>query len=353
MELESFASKGNVSHSPVPPVIPTPPAEVFIRTMESDLQSLHESGGLSVGQVKLKPERVFVSPDAEAKNYAKRHAAPTTHTVEKRWLALAGVSAVAFVGILAYIFVNFSLPSFQGFFPGDILSEQNNTETGNEVVAVVTSSVPVSEPEVLGSPTRLNNFSMWRKPADHTISFIAAGAIADAASLKTPVQRLLEVLPSRNSTSTLLEIVPQNTVGTTVPLPEFLPLLDMDVLDSAFFSKYFENQFVMFAYRDKEGIWPGLVLALRPGENWLFLKNDAAPLEDSPKIANFYLSDPGTPKGKFHDISIGSIPARALEWNPPVGQAGVGARKFVYGWFRGYLLMSASQEGLEQMVQRL
>jgi hypothetical protein len=121
------------------------------------------------------------------------------------------------------------------------------------------------------------------------------------------------------------------------------------VLDPSFLAENFNPDPTFFVYRDKSGSWPGYVLSLQNGKNWLFLESDVAKLESSPAIANFFLTNtgPASPDG-FTDSAIASTTVRIL----PFLEATV-PTYFVYGWSNGNLILSTSQAGFAAAIAHL
>lgn len=304
-----------------------------MRTMESDLQSFRASGG-----GKPRPDRIALSHPEEKKS---RLSWFTVKNIEVRWLFLAGAAALAFVGLLFYGISRFTPPPLpEGLSGVAISSSSSSSETDKEQSSDGSSSRAAS----------LSRRGIFRRPLERSASFAIVGAIQNIDDLKTPAQRLQEALAAiprvAATSSSLIQIIPTDTGGTPIPLSQFISLFDATVLDPQFFSTRFEDQFVMFGYQDARGWWPGYILNLRGSENWLFLQGDVRALESSSKIQNFYVSSPGDPKNKFYDIKIGEVSARAMDWT------GV-PTSFVYGWFRGYLILSTSRQGLEAVLPRL
>src|SRR5258708_40224271 len=90
-------------------------------------------------------------------------------------------------------------------------------------------------------------------------------------------------------------------------------LFPYTTLFRALLSAHFNADATFFAYRDKGSLWPGYVLSLKPGENWLFSKVDTAKIESSASIANFFLANVGSPfKAGFVDNTVSSTAVREL-----------------------------------------
>ncbi len=349
LNVDTGSSSAPRSQTAAPPLVPTPPAEVFIRTMESDIRSLRESGG-----ARPKPDRIVVGGNAPKEEQPK-HSFLAERNIDVKWLLVAGGAALALGAVLVYSFSRLSLP-----LPSPAVSATPAVVSPGEATSSeeLAATIPVAE-EGQAAPLR----GIFRKAADRTVSFTATGFVQSVTDLKTPNQRLGEVLAATpaSGTSTLIEVIPGDAGGVPVPLGSFLTLQDISVFPENFLSTHFADKFAMFVYRDKQGLWPGYVLTLKPAENWLFLKDEAAKLEGSSKLANFYLADPGEADEEWSDERVGDVAVRQLNWTPADAKALAGKPaeksapkvRFVYGWFRGYLLISTSQEGFAAILPRL
>ncbi|MBI2888943.1 MAG: hypothetical protein HYY10_03405 [Candidatus Liptonbacteria bacterium] len=339
LNIDTGSSPAPRSQTVAPPLVPTPPAEVFVRTMESDIRSLRESGG-----ARPKPDRIVVGGNAP-KEEAPKTSFFAQRNIDVKWLLVAGGAALALGAVLVYSFSRLSLPSPSPAVPETPAAISPGEATSSDALGV---AIPAGEEEQ-AAPLR----GIFRKAADRTASFTATGFVQSVTDLKTPNQRLGEVLAATPAagTSTLIEVIPGDAGGTPVPLGSFFTLQDISAFPENFLSTHFADTFAMFVYRDKQGLWPGYVLTLKPAENWLFLKDEVAKLESSPKLANFYLADPGEADEEWSDARVGDVAVRQLNWTP----ADKSAPKlhFVYGWFRGYLLISTSREGFAAILPRL
>jgi len=75
------------------------------------------------------------------------------------------------------------------------------------------------------------------------------------------------------------------------------------------------------------------------------LSEDVSQIEISPKISNLFLGFIGKPRTDgFVDDTAGGQPVRTLLFE--------GGTSFTYGWFRGYLIMSTSKDGLREALGR-
>lgn len=309
--------------------VPPPPPEVKIRTMRSDLESMAKSGGSLPHFETVKAPGLKILSLEESKKEADKSS-------EKSFWIIASVVAVIVISGVIY----FGYQIFRN-------QQGSSVPSGNVVPVTPSTSLPVNE--VLGPAQEFVHMTFFKKPPEETLTFIAKSQAENAQELRTFGQRMLEVLATAKKETKFIEILFKDDSGADLSLSEVLSLSGSLVLPGDFLLAKFNPDPTVFVYRDAKGSWPGYVFELKPNENWLFLKDDIIKLEKSAKIENFFLVSPGPPvggaAGGFEDIVISSQPARKLTFS--FGAA------FVYGWFRGHLILSSSEDGLKEALARL
>lgn len=299
---------------------PPPPSEMRVRTMKSDLQSLAASGGLP--QFKSVP-LAAVSVGKVLRESKGR----------ERWILISAIAGALIVFVLAGYFFLFPILSFVGRIvprgaPG----------------ATAPPRAAQPPPEAV-APTPLVHQSFLRNAADEALALVFPGAATSSAQLETYSQRLARLVAAAHPTSTFIEVAVAHGDGTPFSLSDFFSRIDAGVLPGDFLDTNLTPDFTLFVYRDRGGMWPGYLLSFRPDKNWLFLKEEIASLEGSPKIANLFVGGPGNPSaGGFRDDEIAGQPVRALAFSKQ-------GAEFLYGWFHGYLVFSTSAEGLRQALE--
>jgi len=322
---------------PEPPPTPeketpavAPPPEVKVRTLQSDLESMTKSGGaLPQFQVVRAPSL----PSAPA-------SPPAETGGKKLTTAIIVLVALALLGAIIYF-------SYQLFF--------NRPSVGTTPPPEQNATAPAPQPPVQPPPPPTTppiaqqgfvHRSLFSKPADQVLTLAVRGTVESASDLQTFGQKVTNLLAAAKPAANLFEINIKNVDGKDLDVNEEMALADTAMIDQQFLSTHFNLDATFFIYKDKEGFWPGLITSLKPTENWLFLKNDVAKLEKSPKINNFFLSFPGDKIGDFKDDVVSGQPVRTLTFTAP-------GAIFIYGWFRGNLILSTSEEGLKQALARL
>jgi len=333
------------SSSPLTPETPAasappPPSEVKVRTMRSDLASMARTGGglPRFENVKVEGLSAQLRASQPIGIPVRESEAPIAHRTNVVMVVFAIIAAVAAVGILGYI-------GYQNYFAkgSGVTAAPPVTHTPFTAATTTASTTP-------SAPAPLVHVSLFKKPVDQVLTLTlgaAAGAATSSAALLSFDQKLAALVATANRTSTFVEILVRDGSGNAVGIGTILSQANEALFDPAFLSANFNQDATFFAYRDKNGWWPGYVLSLQTGKNWLFLQSDVAQaVESSPATENFFLNDPGAPSPDgFTDSLIASSTVRVLPFlNAPV------PTYFVYGWSGGNLILSASQTGFAAAV---
>lgn len=330
-------------YAPGAPAAPPPPPEVKVRTMRSDLEAMTKSGGglpqfhgVAVGTLSFQRKVATGGITGESVATSKTSGEGSRAAILVL-VAIAAVAGIALVGYFVYAI----------FFANGTAQQPATTAQ-----PVPTSSTPSANPTA--NPVATGPFthaSLFRKPADQvlTLTLLSGSAASSAADLQTFNQKLTALLTSADKNATFIEINVKDSAGNGVAISDILAEEDAQVLDPQFLAAHFNQDATFFVYREKGGFWPGFVLSLKRGENWLFLGSDVQKLESSPAIANFYLQDVGTPAASgFTDATASSTAVRILSF-PSAGPS----TSFVYGWYQARLVLSTSENGFIQAIDRL
>jgi hypothetical protein len=349
-----FASSSPFTPDTPAPSAPPPPSEVKVRTMKSDMASMAKSGGglprfENVKVTGLSTQRKGIQgigiPVTDQN-------APPKKSRNGALIAFAVIAALAGLGVFGYI-------GYQTFFAGKggntrVVPPVNTpiVPSGNAGAVGVTPSSTAGGAGTPVATTTFTHISLFKKPVDQTIAlaFSSVGSATSSASLQSFSQKFAAALgPAPKTLPALIEVNVKDANGNGVSIEDILSAASQAVLDKAFLEANFNPDATTFVYRDKYGSWPGYVIALQPGKNWLFLQSDVAKLESSPETENFFLIDPGKPSADgFTDSLIASGAVRVL----PFLDASV-PTYFVYGWSNGNLILSASQGGYAAAVAHL
>ncbi len=320
--------------------------EVKVRTMESDLKALNETGETPSPQEPLSnqplagdtftnsnvpeepifkpvepplPPEFNLPPMPPLKGEMEPAAKPerSGNNVLKTTIALI---LLAGVGALGY-FYGYPL----------LVKTWTPAEPETNVAEETQVEQPVTQPEEIAAPpepetagkeeTTLAQLDLTslRQTLKQTSSSAAKGSLKEIA------------LKSGENIMTFSGLLP-------LILPEFV---------SGDLTTYFEDSLTVFIYTDENGSWPGYVAKAKDDIELLQAKSTMAEIENSSNLKNIFLEDITTIQG-FKDGKAGSpqIDTRYLVFAKP-GAA------LNYGWLNRHLIISASYPGFQKALESL
>jgi hypothetical protein len=124
-------------------------------------------------------------------------------------------------------------------------------------------------------------------------------------------------------------------------LGALLPSASQDFLNSTF-----AQDVTGFAYYNANGVWPGYIFKLNTGVDLASATSTLNPIIEANPNA-FFQASPGALSGSFSD---GSLPDGMSVRYGAFSKKGAALE---YGWFKGYLVVSTSYQGIISADQRL
>lgn len=330
----------------VPPpsgAVPPPPSsdssltEVVIRTMNSDLAKLGQTGGSTpqgdVVSIRFtRGDKGALSANVMDGPASAAGSLRTTTASLSQYIMWGGIGVA---GLLVLFLVGyFVLPAI---FSGD------DTDGGAQV------KDPPDGGQLPGGGTKdvfLGHQSFFRVAADETVQgdIESISPSVDASFYELVTNVVASVAPE----TSLIEIEAIGAGGNAVPWVEFLRRRGANILSAEFFNEKFEQDFVLFLYRDASGWRPGYILRLRKGQQAATLRNAIRALENDPlALSRLFAEPPGRITGTFGDQQVAGQPVRMLSFAAP-------DTAFVYGWFfNEYFILGTSLDGVKKAVSRL
>ena len=313
-----------------------------MRTLKSDLESMAQSGGVGAQFQNVKapglsrPDDGQVPGEKESSEVSTGEKKPiSTSTI---LVIVIAIGLVAAIGYLVYAL-------FLGPKPEAPATQQS-------LLPPATLTPPPAPPSRPSASASFVHASFFKKPADQLLTLTVNSSATTATDLSTITQRISALVLSANSSSAFSEIDFKDGNGNDLTAPQMFDALNFSVIDPQFYAAHFSSDATFFVHKDATGSWPGLVLSLKSGENWLFVKSDVAKLEQSPAIGNLFLSLVGNPSASgFKDKIEAGQPARILTF--AVSSSSAASASFVYGWFHNVLVLSTSEAGLIEAISRL
>lgn len=334
---------GVPSDRPKPPA--PPPPEITIRTMQSDADSLRQSGGAGPTPKSFTPPLAPPLPppplskitpsDFTAPKTAEK---PTVSIIEeenksgssgsvKKLLKWAGALAIAIlVGVAGYLYIFPLLFPTQAPPPPPAVTLPTQTETPANTAVPEIPAAAAPHKSLLNASDAIANAEL---------------AAIDPASLSNALQQ--EVQKS-NPAGFLAELILGNAggqVSASALLLALAPELTADVLKSIL-----EEDFTMALYYDENGMWPAYILKLKAEASQVEAQTEINKLEFSSNLKNFFAVDPGAPGAAFKTGQAEGIATRYLAYSKK-GAA------FNIAWSGDKLVISTSYNGLKKILTSL
>lgn len=326
-------SGSSLEDKTLPPPPPEGSLEIVTRTMALDLEILAKNGGA----VRY-ADRVRSSYAPGGSGFENPILVNDGGKAEKIKQSL--IWTAIFIGAAALLFlVGFYLvPMIIDIFGGSGSDGANSQ--ANQATTTKQSFGKSSEKTV--EPVNLGHISYFKSSIESVpISLYENSLPRDRASFLENIKKA-----ALESDSNIVEITPEGADGKQISWSTLMELIRAGNMDKKVLKERFQNDYTMFAYRDRKGgVWPGFIFKLKTGETPLLLAREILELEtDTFAYANMFLSDPGLPVGGFADIQVSGQPARSLIFSKS-------SSTYIYSWlFNTYLILSAHEEGIRAAV---
>lgn len=269
-------------------VPPPPTPEVSVRTMQSDIRSI------SQGEVNPTPEVVSPrqAPSMDVQGLAPDIANQMLSEEEPAKKSHRGVWTL----IIILIFIALAAVGFFVIYP--------------------MMSAPTVEPTPLAATPEPAIPEPIKKL--HTSAFGGAMNAIPAVSLNLATLNREEIIQGLTSQGSfvgegLTEVVIENAEGQ-VAFPQFLAALLPAFLDGSAAGTYTTDDFTAYLYKDKDGIWPGYIIPLKP-EGTTTLNQWLANFEKT-DLGALFVTLPGT-LGAFKDGTVMGISDRFAPGTTP------------------------------------
>lgn len=269
-------------------------------------------------------------------------------------VAVVAILALGGVGYFAYItfFTGSSAPSSlttsqtsTSTLPTAGTTASSTTANSTTPPTTTTPSAPVtttpppaaSQTATLSAADELSSphVSLFKKPADQVITVDLSGV--NASSYR---KIMMSSLTTVHPTASMIEITPTANDGSNINIQGLLAVAGTSLLNQSALASLNPDA-TFFVYRDKNGLWPGYILALGAGKTASSIAADVQQVEQSTSIGNLFLTNPGTPSSDgFTDSVTAGVSTRVLPFsgvNFPL--------YFSYGWDGNDLILSTSNNG--------
>lgn len=318
------------SPNPFANIPPSPTVEV--RTLHSDVQSMSDTGGVSM-QVE------------EVREMISRKSSPDP-TVQKGSPFLFRIIVLILVILIAALAVGFiinmgifsSLPSFS------FLSKQ--PASSSSTLSSSSLYVPTIPEDFDPYPT-VEETRFFRIPADAETSILLSREAAHTAEdLLTFSQKLQARLNDIPVSKKFIEVNFQKDGPKPADALFFMSFSGIQIIDPQVLEDNFFPNITAFVYRDRNGEWPGYIFKLLPGKNQRAVASEVQLIERSPVLSGLFLEDAGNASGSFESVTRLNIPIRFQNYTLPGAVVS-------YGWEDRYFIISTSLDGMTEALRRL
>lgn len=373
----------------VPP--PPPPPEITLRTMQSDIESIKQSGGENPVPKPFAPPEIKKQNNMELEDMSREEGMIKPNGAEgvvppseppKKKLKIFILIAVLVLVVAGAVFAGYKYiyPMFKPAITVSVPETQSPVTSEN--VEVVETEVPpattgltepiesesVTIPELGEGTTPVLELATTtpesENPESETIpapvvlkihtSLLASQADSlvpltlTASTSLVSIKELLisEAAKKPEAAVALKEVTLSNQAGQLV-FADTLPMF-LSAFKSSELAPLFEEDFTSVIFYDSNGVWFGMIAKLKEEVDVAAAKALIAGLEKSTDIANLYIQDPGTPAvAGFKDGKANNLSVRYLNFSK------TGA-SLDYGWTSNNLLViSTSYNGIKSMLTKL
>lgn len=325
-------------------VRPPPQPPITIRTMNSDVTSMQESGGgapkeemLNVPRPPIRPEPPKI-PDEGIKMKIPGYSGPERGTfpsesfpvkakevevpkIEVSGGAPAGNKAVKAVVLIVIIVAAALIGAGLYFYVYPLLLSNTSSEKTTEVTP---PPAPTPQPAPPAPTSRV-----------HT-SFITADKTEEVPTLSAVSAETVD--PGK---SLVKEVILKKS-GNSIALSEYLPILIPELKASEVVNN-FDEDFTAFIYYDGNGAWPGLVLKRKSNVVSTVAQTAFKKIESSKSLTGLFLNNPGTQTGEFKDGEYKGVSTRYLVF----GSKGAAIN---YAWTGDRLILTTTFPALQTLI---
>lgn len=328
-------NQNNNSAPGVPPrnVPPPPPPPIAIRTMDSDVKSMEQSGGASPApqMVSIKETEKPAQSVSDVKINIPGYEGPEEKLFTPETLPSADTDAleaekksgssrlILFIVIFVVVAAGLGAAGYffyPMFFPTSPVTPPPAT----------TTPPPVTPPVSI----------------KHNSYMTSDGATAPVLSLAQAAS-----LPIATGTQSMIkEVILQDASGSQIAFSKYIPSVITEFTE-ADLKTLFEDDFTSFLYYSGSNIWPGYVAKLKTGVPAAVAQTTIGKIETFPSLANLFLSNPGDKSAAgFKNGQVNGKPSRYVTFSAE--DAAIN-----YAFVDNYLIISTSYAGALEAEKRL
>jgi len=346
---------------------PPPPPEITLRTMQSDIESIKQSGGENPIPKPFIPPEIKKQNNMELEDLSKEESMikpgngdgvlPPSEPPKKKLkifilitiliLVIAGAAFAGYKFIYPMFKPVISMPVEQpAVIPENLPIVETIPPVSELAPPIIEELATTTSPEVIPIPEPIvlkSHMSLLVSSADSAVPFV----LSAPASLVSIREFLVAEAVNKPSTEMALKEIVLSDQGGQLVFADILPLF-LPSFTSAELAPLFEEDFTSVIFYDSNGAWFGMIAKPKADIDIADAKILMAKLEMSADLANLYIQSPGTQvTTEFKDGKANNLPVRYLNFSK------TGA-SLDYGWTSNNLLViSTSYNGVKAMLTKL
>lgn len=352
---------------------PPPPPEITLRTMQSDIESIKQTGGENPIPKPFIPPEIKKQNNMELEDLSKEEGmikpgngdgvVPPSEPPKKK-LKIFVLITVLILVIAGAVFAGYKFiyPMFKPVMTVEIPAEQPAAvvpeNLATEPIVPETEVVPPVEGSATTTPLATTTPEEVIVPPvvvlkQHVSLLVSPADLSATPSLPVPpslgsIKELLlaEAAKKPEAATALKEVVLSGQNGQLV-FSDVLPMF-LSSFTPVELAPLFEEDFTSVISYDSNGSWFGMIAKPKAGADIVAIKTLMGKLEKSAGLSNLYLQDPGTQAvAGFKDGKANNLSVRYLNFSK------TGA-SLDYGWTSNNLfVISTSYNGIKAILTKL
>lgn len=344
-----------------PPPTPPPP-EITLRTMQSDMESLKQTGGSGSAPKPFTPPELAkdlsrpavpppppmpripqtdfatqrpAAPAAPSAPAPKIEMEPSGSNWKKMLLWGGALLLIIGAGVAGYMYV---YPLLFPQLPPAPPAPAITTPTPEPVIPEPAAPEAVVPPVEVPPQPKLHTSLLSSVTGTSPLVLVNADLVSLKLALQAEAQKT--VAPDSLIETTLSDAGGQLAASAVLPL--MIPSLTADNMKNLF-----EDDFTTALYYDANGVWPVYILKISAESSLVEAQPVITSLEASPTLSNLFLSAPGTPSATgFKSGKINTLDTRYLTFSKTGASLNI-------AWSGNKLLLSTSYNGLKKALSSL
>jgi hypothetical protein len=338
-------------------------SDIILRTMESDIQAVKQSGG-DTSEVYKSAKKIHISqpqkqeiknsnvtsqsvPQISLKENPTSEKKETPAIKEISFILKIILGIIAILGFFAIGY--FILPQILPQKKQEKIETKVTTSTENMVGLPQPSTIQNDKVNQISTESILDRF-LKIKP-EQTIELNLDISITNFNKYYNflIIDSLENQTSSKTTSTNLFALILKDKNNSLLKWNDFLKSLNINLTPNDTWNNI-NSEFIGFIYKNKDGIWPGYILELNKTMAPSLIQIDLKKTIEADKntLKNFFINEPDFTGFEFKSGQVfNREPIKILESKTK-------GASFVYGlFFNKYIIISTSLNGLEEILRKM